>query len=219
MSDSPFVALLPERCSVKQADEPQWWSGGLYAEERWHAQKMHALRRREFTAGRNCARAALRSLGLPDVVIGKGAQGEPLFPCAVTGSITHTGDYCAAAVCRKLGISSIGIDAQQNVDLDQSLYRRVLGHRPGTTIASDGHCEGTLVFSLKEAFYKALYPVCQRPVPAMALKVHLPASFRPCIIEVLTPALKTVVEAFNVDIRFSFDEQRIYSAVTLSERS
>ncbi|TPG90032.1 hypothetical protein EAH72_30885 [Pseudomonas caspiana] len=191
---------------------------GLLDQEQRHAVYMNQQRLREFTAGRNCARAALTRLGLPAAAIGMGAQGEPRFPAGVIGSITHTGNYCAAALTLKQGIRTIGIDAQTNMPLDQQLYRRVLGREPRKTSAHDGFCEGTLTFSLKEAFYKAIFPVCQRKVHSKELVVNLLAEHGRCQIHVLTPDLKACIDDLNVDIRYAFDDRHIYSAVTLWER-
>jgi len=43
-------------------------------------------RRREFTTGRACARAALAKLGLPPAPIVPGLRGAPQWPAGVTGS-------------------------------------------------------------------------------------------------------------------------------------
>src|SRR4051794_10899097 len=61
-------------------------------------EKAAPKRRREFALGRACARAALKGLGHGDAVIGKSANGAPIWPDGIIGSITHTASYAAALV-------------------------------------------------------------------------------------------------------------------------
>lgn len=119
-------------------------------------------RRKEFAAGRQCARKALQVLGLPDVSLRRGEQREPLWPGAVVGSITHCSGYCAAAVARSREFCSIGIDAE----IDAPLPHGVLGMvaRADETLWSVKRADATLcwdrlLFSAKESVYKAWFPL------------------------------------------------------------
>src|ERR1700761_3617241 len=58
-------------------------------------------RRREFAAGRGCARRALAALGLPPAPLLPGEGGAPRWPDGVVGSITHCAGYAAAAVAAR----------------------------------------------------------------------------------------------------------------------
>ena len=60
-----------------------------------------ASRKREFRAGRLCARNALRLLGAECVPIIPSEQRGPTWPEGVIGSISHTREYCAAVVGRQ----------------------------------------------------------------------------------------------------------------------
>ncbi|GFZ68617.1 hypothetical protein PSE10B_51390 [Pseudomonas amygdali pv. eriobotryae] len=215
---SSFAALLAPQCSVVETDVRYDAFNELLEEERVYTAGMNSQRLREFTAGRNCARAALVALNFPPVAIGKGSMGEPLFGAGVTGSITHTQDYCAAALSLTAGVRAIGIDAQTNVALEESLYRRVLRRDPGATLGRQGFCEGTLIFSLNEAFYKAVCPVSQRRVHWTDWNLRLTQESGKCEIEILAPDLASLLAPLRVDIRYAFDRQRIYSAVTLWDR-
>jgi 4'-phosphopantetheinyl transferase EntD len=62
---------------------------GLFPEEITLVARATEKRRREFTAGRECARAALAGLGLAAVPILRGYRGAPQWPDGVVGSITH----------------------------------------------------------------------------------------------------------------------------------
>ena len=61
--------------------------GELFPEEVVHLDKAIASRRREFAAGRACAREALAKLGLPPVPILRGEKREPLWPQGIVGSL------------------------------------------------------------------------------------------------------------------------------------
>jgi len=78
-------------------------------------------RRREFTTGRACARAALSQLGIGPTAIPGGARGQPLWPPGIVGSITHCRGYCACAVARAERVVSLGIDAEANLPLEVGL--------------------------------------------------------------------------------------------------
>jgi 4'-phosphopantetheinyl transferase EntD len=218
MIPSAFAALLAPQCSVVETDVRCDAINGLFDEERVYTAGMNGQRLREFTAGRHCARAALIELNLPPVAIDKGLRGEPLFVPGVTGSITHTQNYCAAALSLTSGIMAIGIDAQTNISLEEPLFRRVLGRDPGGRPDHHGYCEGTLIFSLNEAFYKAVCRVTPRPVRWRDWRLHLTQEPGKCEIETLTLELASLLAPLGVDIRYAFDRQRIYSAATLWDR-
>ena len=124
-------------------------------------------RRREFAAGRECARRALRALGLEGVSLPVGANGAPVWPDGVVGSITHKGAYRAAAVARSRDLAGLGIDAEIDARLPEGVLEtiasareldhveRLLAKRPGT------HWD-RLLFSAKEAAVKAAGPIERR---------------------------------------------------------
>ena len=122
-------------------------------------------RRREFTDGRSCARAALAMLGLPDAPVRIGSHREPLWPPGVVGSITHCDGYRAAAVARSCFYRSLGLDAEPNQALPPDLHDFVM--RPEERAAA-ARSEMTalhqdrLVFCAKESFYKAWFPLVRR---------------------------------------------------------
>jgi 4'-phosphopantetheinyl transferase EntD len=123
----------------------------------------HAVPRRkaEFAAGRTCGRQAMRVLGLPELPIFRGDDREPLWPDGVVGSITHCDGYCAAAVARAADFSAIGIDAENNEPLPANVLGEVAFGDELDWVHSlprVGICWDRLLFSIKEAVYKAWYP-------------------------------------------------------------
>ena len=126
-------------------------------------------RRREFATARACARSALERLGRPAEPILAGEQGEPLWPAGIVGSITHCAGYRAAAVAvaHRSGLLSIGIDAEPHGSLPERLIGRVARAEERSALAalSDAEPEvhwDRLLFSAKEAVYKAWFPLAGR---------------------------------------------------------
>jgi 4'-phosphopantetheinyl transferase EntD len=125
------------------------------------------IRRREFTTGRVCARAALSGLGLPSAPILGDVRGAPQWPAGVVGSITHCAGYRAAAVARSCEVRAIGIDAEPNEPLPDDVLDAICGadelaRLPDLATALPGVCWDRLMFSAKESAYKAWYPVTGR---------------------------------------------------------
>ncbi|MFD5778600.1 4'-phosphopantetheinyl transferase [Streptomyces sp. NPDC126933] len=124
-------------------------------------------RQAQFATARACARRSLAELGLPPAPLLPGAGGAPRWPAGVVGSITHCDGYRAAVVARSAEVAALGIDAEPA----EPLPRGVLG-----LVASDSEraalerlaagspelCWDRLLFSAKEAVYKAWYPSAER---------------------------------------------------------
>lgn len=121
-------------------------------------------RRGEFTSARACARAALAQLGLPPRPVLADGRGAPLWPAGIVGSITHCDGYRACAVAYAAEIASIGIDAEPNRPLPHGLLGDI-AHPQERESLQGLMCETStiswdrLLFSAKEAVYKAWYPL------------------------------------------------------------
>ncbi|WBC16768.1 4'-phosphopantetheinyl transferase superfamily protein [Micromonospora sp. WMMA1998] len=125
------------------------------------------LRRREFVTARRCAREALRRLGVAPAPIRIGAERAPVWLTGVVGSITHCTGYRAAAVARSADLMSVGIDAEPHQTLpagtqdyivapgEADMLRDLRSAHPRT------HWD-RLLFSAKEAVYKAWFPLTGR---------------------------------------------------------
>lgn len=123
---------------------------------------MSGKRRREFAAGRHCARRALAHLGHEAVALPIGHDRAPVWPPGVIGSITHTGDFAIAAVAWKSDLRSLGIDMESADPLEPDLLELVCREDERAALAScgmDPQLGAKLVFSAKESVYKCLWPV------------------------------------------------------------
>jgi enterobactin synthetase component D len=122
-------------------------------------------RRQEFAGGRLCARSALAELDIVDFPLLVGEKRFPNWPGEVVGSITHTRDYCASVVARRLHYRGIGIDVEQRGRLGRKLEGHVCTEEERewleTLPASERGDAATVLFSAKEAFYKCQFCVTQ----------------------------------------------------------
>src|SRR4051812_38545928 len=135
----------------------------LFPEEQRSLGRAVEKRRREFLAGRACAREALGRLGVPPTAIPNGEHGEPLWPTGIVGSITHCAGYRACAAATIDQVLAIGIDAEPNLPLPDRLLEDVaFGEERALAAASDGVCMDRVLFSAKEAVYKAWFPLAGR---------------------------------------------------------
>jgi 4'-phosphopantetheinyl transferase EntD len=119
-------------------------------------------RKTEFARARSCARRALAELHRPALALRKGPDREPVWPPGVVGSITHCDGYCCAAVALAEHCSGIGIDAEIVQDLSPDLERQILLDEEVEHVASLDRSLASawacVIFSAKEALFKAWYP-------------------------------------------------------------
>jgi 4'-phosphopantetheinyl transferase EntD len=139
----------------------------LFPEERLSMGRAVQKRQWEFMTGRACARLAMSRLGVPPVAIPSGRHGEPLWPAGVVGSITHCLRYRACAAARSENVITLGIDAEPNAPLPDGVMEEVAHGRELELFelaTESGRCVDLprLLFSAKEAIYKAWFPLAGR---------------------------------------------------------
>ncbi|MBI3688911.1 MAG: 4'-phosphopantetheinyl transferase superfamily protein [Actinobacteria bacterium] len=158
--------LLPNWVSAVEASEDPP-DAALFPAERAVIARAVATRRAEFTTVRMCARAALGRLGVPAGPIVPGPRGAPTWPAGVVGSMTHCAGYRAAAVARCRDAVTVGIDAEPHAPLPSGVLGAIARPEELAWLAGTGagwpatHWD-RLLFSAKEAVYKAWYPLTGR---------------------------------------------------------
>ncbi|WP_423739619.1 4'-phosphopantetheinyl transferase family protein [Cupriavidus basilensis] len=135
-----------------------------------------AKRQREFLAGRDCAQKALRLAGCPGVaVLPIGLDRLPVWPTGWVGSISHCATMACAIVASKTRYRALGIDVEciMSEELSTELGEFVATEAELAHFAGLGRPLGvTLVFSAKEALFKALYPEVRRVLDFDAARVR-----------------------------------------------
>ena len=107
--------------------------------------------------------ASASGLGAGSTHVAVADDRAPIWPDGVIGSITHTGDFAAAAVAWAADVAGLGIDSEQIIDpaaagdiadicmVNEAMLFKVAQGR--------SFCEFcTFVFSAKEAVFKCLFP-------------------------------------------------------------
>jgi 4'-phosphopantetheinyl transferase EntD len=149
--------LVPGSASAEMfSDAPE---SAMFASEAATVAGAVSGRRREFGTVRHCARDALARLGVPAVPIARDADGAPVWPAGVVGSMTHCAGYRAAVVARAAELRSVGIDAEPHAALPEEVRELV--------VSADAVDEAIphwdrVVFCAKEAVYKAWFPLTRR---------------------------------------------------------
>jgi 4'-phosphopantetheinyl transferase EntD len=158
--------ILPAGVAVVEAfeDDP---SEAVFPGEEYLIGSAVEKRRREFITTRRCAREALAMLGFAPIPIHSGSAREPQWPIGVVGSITHTTNFRAAAVAPQNVVASIGIDAEPDSSIPDDIVKAIaIGSEPEMlaelTRAFPAIHWGRILFSAKEAVYKAWYPLTRR---------------------------------------------------------
>ncbi len=125
-------------------------------------------RRREFTLGRFCARAAMRRLGVPVAAVPVGERREPLWPEGIVGSISHSGSHAVAVLARTADYASLGVDVEISRSLEAGVRERIGSTEELREIAEHPLCAGlepaasaAMLFAAKEAIYKCCFPVAR----------------------------------------------------------
>lgn len=138
----------------------------LPSNARPHVQTMSMRRRRQFLAGRWCASQALAHAGCEeDCHLDRDARGLPKWPRHWLGSISHTDDRAVAAVAPATAFLALGVDTEHILQPEAARRLRVhIATNDELVLLSHlgmAHAV-TLLFSAKEALYKALYPQVKR---------------------------------------------------------
>lgn len=120
-------------------------------------------RQREHATGRVFARTAIAALGIVAAPLLTGPAREPIWPAGIVGAISHSRSLAWAAAARQdSGIIGLGIDLEQFGRLQPSLYRRLFTREEVRFIEATDAESATLLFSAKEAIYKAVFPLAGR---------------------------------------------------------
>ncbi|MCX7280224.1 MAG: 4'-phosphopantetheinyl transferase superfamily protein [Alphaproteobacteria bacterium] len=129
----------------------------LHPGEEHHVARAAEKRRRDFSLGRSCARAALAPLGHGEAAISMGADGAPQWPSGILGSITHTSRYAAAVAGEANFFLGVGVDAERVGGVTHKLWPRLFNEAEQAHLAGriDADVAATLLFSAKEAAFKA----------------------------------------------------------------
>ena len=161
MLPNPFpdhisFCLLPIHSTSNQKLHP--------AEENYFSQLSSVSRKEHYRSGRICAGEVLSKLGAQGQPVLRDSQTrEPLWPEGISGAITHSGNWAAAAAGKSSDVSGIGIDLE---DLERQVDSRISRHvcipeeQKWLQECGEDLLEKNLkiIFSAKESIFKAFFP-------------------------------------------------------------
>ena len=161
MLPNPFpdhisFCLLPIHSTLNQKLHP--------AEENYFSQLSSVSRKEHYRSGRICAGEVLSKLGARGQPVLRDPQTrEPLWPEGISGAITHSGNWAAAAAGKTSDVSGIGIDLE---DLERQVDSRISRHvcipeeQKWLQECGEDFLEQNLkiIFSAKESIFKAFFP-------------------------------------------------------------
>ncbi|MFG6412694.1 hypothetical protein ACG02S_02160 [Roseateles sp. DC23W] len=119
-----------------------------------------------FLAGRHAAHLACLRLGIACELIGRGRHGEPLFPAALRGSISHSRTVAVAAVAQATATQAVGVDVDDERNLPAIAmadisWKSEVSRLQTFLSLSDLHAAERFAFSAKEAVFKCQFPLTQ----------------------------------------------------------
>ncbi|MES2662630.1 MAG: 4'-phosphopantetheinyl transferase superfamily protein [Pseudomonadota bacterium] len=183
-----FQKVLPPHIFCLEASE-KMWQQTLSPQLENFIVKAVPQRQAEFRAGRNAAAELLQKLNKSTEVL-MGLKREPIWPDGVIGSITHCrpqdhiiGKCCVAIVLNDnaLHIKSLGIDLELAKPLAENLIDKILtpfeqSHLKIIQAQERNIVLGLLcmiIFSMKEAIYKTLFPLLNEYIDFLDLSIEL----------------------------------------------
>ena len=212
-----LAAILPDEVTVVEADD--WmWHAPLLPDEVEAVRHAGSRRRQEFAAGRTCARIALNRIGLLQYPIPRGPDRLPRWPSGIVGSITHSADYCAAAIGVRPRILGLGIDAEENEPLTTQETDLVCSaselRRAAQASLPDGTSVAKLIFSAKESFFKCYYPLVGQFLEFSDVTVSIIGDNR-FVAELATASAPALLGSRQCEGRFLVRQNHILTAVVL----
>lgn len=113
----------------------------------------------DYSTGRYCVRRAQDILQLPREQVLR-EQRAPLWPSGCVGSISHC-DIAASAIL-SAAHASIGIDIERTDRVKAKLFPSLFTDKEVAALTDLPEPAAAIMFSAKEAGYKAIYPIGKR---------------------------------------------------------
>jgi enterobactin synthetase component D / holo-[acyl-carrier protein] synthase len=192
----------------------------LFPEEELCMRRAVEKRRREFAAGRACARKALEYLGIHQYRLLVGPNRAPVWPDAIVGSITHCEGFVGVAVARQGCIRGIGVDAERARPLPPNVIDLICLPRErewarGAAPPSYTNWPNVL-FSAKEAVYKSLTHYCERPLGFHDVEITLRPRERRFAVRFAREAPFSPAEGVWLEGRFATTQTHVFTGVVLT---
>ena len=153
LEDIAIPGVLIDYRTITDGDE-----FGLFPEEHSQFARSVARVRRASGAARIVARGLMQRIGVAPQPVLKTTAGMPQWPDGTVGSLAHDSTVAVAALARRDDYLSLGVDIEPAEGLDPDLLTLIATERERGEI-ENSPLQGRLLFVVKEAIYKAVYPL------------------------------------------------------------
>ncbi len=126
-------------------------------------------------AGRQIAHELLQRLQCADMAVARGLLGNPIWPEGIVGSIAHDEEMAVVVAARSGAVGSVGVDVEPALPLPDGLRELVVTPRDRLGGLEPGMA-GRILFAVKEAVYKASFPLDGRVLGFEDIAVDLEAA-------------------------------------------
>jgi 4'-phosphopantetheinyl transferase EntD len=198
--------------------------GPLFPEELAVISHSIARRQAEFQTTRLLAHDALQAMGHPPEPLLPGRKGEPMWPLGVVGSITHCAGFRAVAVSHSPRIESLGIDAEPMRPLPPGVLGRVSNDAERESLHSNDGANprvpwDCVLFSAKEAVYKAWYPMAQSWLGFRDVEIILDVREQSFTAELLIAPPSTMPAVFPMKGRWTTHSGLVLTAAIVQSKN
>jgi 4'-phosphopantetheinyl transferase EntD len=196
-------------------------AGGSMEPEEYSSIK-HAVeaRQQEFSAGRMCARQALKQLGCFAGPLRKLPNRSISWPEGIIGTVSHNEIWCGAAVARRCDVAGIGFDIETVVRIGEKLWRRILTTEERTWLdqqpAAESQQWAALIFSAKEALYKCIAALVPQRIGFMDAVIFPGLQEGVFEVHLKKPIAGHLPQELQLQGRFFFFAGAVFTGLTLA---
>ncbi|MDX2484294.1 MAG: 4'-phosphopantetheinyl transferase superfamily protein [Pseudodonghicola sp.] len=211
--------LLPGTVALVATD-PNAAQPPALPQERAALSGARPARLREFDAGRAAARRAMVQLGATPAPVLHGDDRAPIWPEGLVGTITHGAGACLAALAHRRDMRALGLDLEQATPLEPDLFETICTgaelNRLATLPPDQRGLRAKLIFSAKEAAYKAQYPLSHTLFDFQTLEIDIdtnaPGQFSARFLRAIAP----FAAESRLSGRYAIGGGRIVTAVAIA---
>jgi phosphopantetheine--protein transferase-like protein len=189
----------------------------LRSEEAVIVSKAIDKRRYEFSTGRLCARKVLQQIGIDNFTLTQGKKGEAIWPEQITGTISHSNNWAAAAVSTTNDIMGIGFDIETVNRISSGIHKIIITEKEKELLdkkdKQDAQIYAALIFSAKEAIYKALSKLYNKTLRFKDVSI-IPKNDSPEFEIELNNELNSFLKNAHPFCRYFIHEDDIFTAIT-----
>ncbi len=204
--------MPPQTILCEEKDSPEF-SLSNQIDKNILDQYLSLKKKKSFYLGRSAAHRALALCGLvnPPAIMFD-SKNNPLWPEGFTGSISHTDNLALAVVSSNKNILSLGIDLEfQRTKIPAKLKERICVESELVWCQAEQTDLRTLIiFSAKEAIYKALYPICKKFFGFKAVEL-LPIDAGKFQARLLVDLAEDLKKGYQFEIKYALKMNYIYA--------